>query len=172
MRAKDPQLTTMRFSFLIALLLFCTISTVAQGNHGSVEDEEKVQEVVGSLVADREKAHVLLRDLSEIEGYVVLLGYDDFQLGTKKRARAGQRIKYMDVLAIWGKGHSVSLIPDPKTPGHGRWDDLRKLPPNSLVEVVTAAGEPGVADFVRATQTALSSLIRTAAMSGRSSART
>ena len=83
----------MRSCLFIAIVVFSSISVSSQAGNVPVGDEEKVQEVVGSLVANRDKAYVLMRDLSETEGHVLLLGVDHFELAAKKKAKAKAKRK-------------------------------------------------------------------------------
>ncbi len=124
----------------VAVILLASIAVAPQTTVNLTEIEQ-IQNVVGALITNSDKADVLLKDLTEVSGYVTGLDVDWFELKTDKKKRTGMKISYDDVLAISSKKASVSFVPDPKTSPYGNWSDLKKIPANILIEITHKNGE-------------------------------
>lgn len=125
----------------IVIVLLASFAARPQTSAVKPNDAEQIQIVVGALVSERLKADVLLRDLTDISGYVTALEEDAFYLSTEKKGRdKGFKLLYTDVLAISSKKGSISLVPDPTTATFGAWADLKKLAPNTLIEITDNSG--------------------------------
>ncbi|HTH50984.1 MAG TPA: hypothetical protein VL501_03570 [Pyrinomonadaceae bacterium] len=129
-----------RSCLVIALVLLTSVSATAQTAAGSTQLEQ-IQEVANSLFPKHERAAVFLKDLSYVDGHVVRLEPNGFQLGAKKKSKFGILVHYSDILAISSKKRSLSLIPHPQTPNYGKWDDVTQLAPNTLIEITHKNGE-------------------------------
>jgi hypothetical protein len=131
----------MRILILVFVLTFAQFSGTAQSTD-SEKKIEQVQTALGTLVRDGQRAQIVLRDLTVLQGVVSSLSEDSFGLKMKgaNRNQVIATVSYLDVLEITAKGVSISLIPDPALRPFGSWDDLMKIRYNSTLEVVLSDG--------------------------------
>src|SRR6187401_3546533 len=110
----------MRRFILPSILLCLSISTYAQSNNQATP-EQLVQAVVETLLADKNRAAVLLTDLTDLSGYVTRVEQTWFTLSDDKqnKARTGMKVRFSEVLAISSKTSAISFIPDPRTAPYG-----------------------------------------------------
>jgi hypothetical protein len=128
--------------FLLAAA-FTLIGTAAFAQEADREARiERIQTIVGSLVARRGHAEVMLKDLTEFEGAVVALAEDAFSLRIKVSfgKKATTQIFYDDVLSIRSQQGSASFIPPPDAAAYGSWDEVVKFKYNTFLKVVLADG--------------------------------
>lgn len=132
----------MRITILIILICSASFSVICQSSNNSQQIEE-VQTAVGKLVGKGQRAVIMLRDLTELQGSVVALMEDSFNLKIKgsKGKRIVATIAYQDVLVISSKNVSISLIPDPSSRSYGSWNDVLKIFYNHSLEVILENGQ-------------------------------
>jgi hypothetical protein len=132
----------MRIFLFTTVLLFAHILVMPQSAN-KVKQIEQVQAAVGSLVSKHENAEIMLRDLSELEGFVTTLSEDSFGLKVKMAngKRVTAEVAYENVLVIKSKKVSISFITDPTSRALGSWDDVLKISYNNSLEVVLENGQ-------------------------------
>ncbi len=132
----------MRITILLFFICFASFSGISQSLDIS-QQIEQVQIAIGSLVSKRERAEIMLRDLTELEGSVIALTEDTFSLKIKgmNGKQLVARISYQEVLVIKSKTVSISLIPDPTSRLYGSWDDVLKISYNYNLEAILENGQ-------------------------------
>ena len=133
----------MRIILLTILLCSLYCSVICQEPGKSVQIEQ-VKAAVKSLgTGSKSRVKITLRDLSELEGYIIFSSDDSFDVkGTEKNNRdRAFTVLYSDVLELEGKSVSISLIPDPKLRSFGTWDAVQNLQPGDELEVEPEGGK-------------------------------
>lgn len=130
----------MRRVSLLVLMLLTSVIVFSQSN---VPDDEigQVRSAIGTLISRSDRAAFLLRDLSDLQGFVVGLEEDSFFLSTTKKKKQGMKILYSEVLVITSKRVSLSLVPDPDLRPYGSWEKVSKLRINTQIAIVQSTGE-------------------------------